>query len=134
MRAPALFGAVSKFIEAIDAVVRVERDLVPLLLGELQCEVGTVTADDAILTIEVRDYESFIIRLLGFGTAVRLLEPAVLVERVKSGAHRPLLDGDVQGTLLQMAADREPLYREVADAIVSVDNRSVSDIVEAILR
>ena len=60
--------------------------------------------------------------------------PTVLVERVKSGAHRPLLDGDVQGTLLRMAADREPLYREVADAIVSVDNRSVADIVEAILR
>ena len=70
--------------EPVSAVVRVERDLVPLLLGELQCEVGTVTADDVILTIEVRDYESFIIRLLGFGTAVRLLEPPVLVERMQA--------------------------------------------------
>lgn len=61
-------------------------------------------------------------------------DPLVLVDRVKSGGHRPLLDGDAQGTLLRMAADREPLYREVADVIVSVDNRSVSDIVEAILR
>ena len=61
-------------------------------------------------------------------------DPLVLVDRVKSGGHRPLLDGDAQGTLLQMAADREPLYREVADVIVSVDNRSVYDIVEAILR
>jgi shikimate kinase len=61
-------------------------------------------------------------------------DPLVLLERVKSGQHRPLLDGDARGTLLQMAADREALYREVADVIVSVDNRSVADIVEAILR
>jgi shikimate kinase len=61
-------------------------------------------------------------------------DPATLVERVKSGAHRPLLDGDPQGTLEKMSTEREALYREVADAIVSVDNRSVSDIVEAILR
>lgn len=61
-------------------------------------------------------------------------DPAVLVERVKSGGHRPLLDDDPEGMLRRMAADREALYREVADAIVSVDNRSVADVVEAVLR
>lgn len=61
-------------------------------------------------------------------------DPATLVERVKSGVHRPLLDGDPEGTLRTMAATRESLYRDVADAIVSVDNRSIADIVEAILR
>ena len=29
---------------------------------------------------------------------------------------------------------REPLYREVADAIVSVDGRSAHDVAEAVLR
>lgn len=61
-------------------------------------------------------------------------DPATLVERVKSTAHRPLLDDDPAGTLLRMFRDREALYREVADAIVLVDNRSVGDVVEAVLR
>ncbi len=33
-----------------------------------------------------------------------------------------------------MRQEREALYREVADAVVSVDHRSVNEIVEAILR
>ena len=61
-------------------------------------------------------------------------DPATLVERVKSGGHRPLLDADPAGTLQRMFDEREALYREVADAIVLVDNRSVSDVVEAVLR
>jgi len=60
--------------------------------------------------------------------------PAVLVERVTSGVHRPLLDEDPAGTLRRMHDDREELYREVADAIVLVDHRSVSEVVEAVLR
>jgi shikimate kinase len=61
-------------------------------------------------------------------------DPDTLVERVKGAAHRPLLDDDAEGTLRRMCADREPLYREVADAIVLVDSRSVNDVVEAVLR
>ncbi len=61
-------------------------------------------------------------------------DPATLVERVRSGGHRPLLDGDPAGTLQRMSEERAPLYREVADAIVLVDHRSLSDIVEAVLR
>lgn len=61
-------------------------------------------------------------------------DPATLVERVKGSGHRPLLDADPAGTLQQMKVEREPLYREVADAIVLVDHRSVSDVVEAVLR
>ena len=33
-----------------------------------------------------------------------------------------------------MFAEREPLYREVADAIVSVDNRSVNEVAHAVVR
>lgn len=61
-------------------------------------------------------------------------DPSTLVDRVKGGGHRPLLDGDAAGTLQRMFNERESLYREVADAIVLVDNRSVSDVVEAVLR
>lgn len=60
--------------------------------------------------------------------------PMVLVERVKGGPHRPLLDDDPEGVLTKMFAAREGLYREVADAIVTVDNRSIHDVVEAVLR
>jgi len=60
--------------------------------------------------------------------------PATLFERVRNGVHRPLLDDDPEGTLQRMYEHREPLYREVADLIVCVDDRSVSDVVEAVLR
>jgi shikimate kinase len=61
-------------------------------------------------------------------------DPALLVDRVKSGSHRPLLDDDPAQALQTMAELRTNLYREVADAIVTVDNRSVGEVVEAILR
>ncbi len=61
-------------------------------------------------------------------------DPAVLVERVTGGPHRPLLDDDPEGVLQRMYAEREALYREVADAIVTVDGRSVNEVVEAVLR
>ena len=61
-------------------------------------------------------------------------DPALLVARVTSGAHRPLLDDDPAGTLARMHESREALYREVADAVISVDHRSIEDVVEAVLR
>jgi shikimate kinase len=61
-------------------------------------------------------------------------DPGLLADRVKGGPHRPLIDDDPEGTLRRMYEDRAELYREVADAIVTVDNRSVNDVVEAVLR
>lgn len=58
----------------------------------------------------------------------------VLVDRVRNGPHRPLLDADPAGTLRAMAAEREALYREVADAVVSVDQRSIRDVAQAVMR
>ncbi len=63
-----------------------------------------------------------------------LADVDVLLARVRNGMHRPLLDDDPEGTLRKMFDDRAPLYREVADAIVSVDQRSVSDVAQAVLR
>jgi shikimate kinase len=74
--------------------------------------------------------------LRGSGARVVWLcaDPATLAERARGGAHRPLLDQDPAATLQRMFVEREALYREVADAIVLVDNRSITDVVEAVLR
>jgi len=61
-------------------------------------------------------------------------DPALLAERVRSGTHRPLLDDDPLAALHAMNEVREPLYREVADAVVTVDGRSVAEVVDAVLR
>lgn len=61
-------------------------------------------------------------------------DPSSLVERVRAGGHRPALDGDPAGMLRTMHEVREPMYREVADLIISVDGRSPGEVVEAVLR
>lgn len=61
-------------------------------------------------------------------------DTALLADRVRAGVHRPALDDDPAGTLRRMHETREPLYREVADVVVSVDGRSVGDVVDAVLR
>ena len=60
-------------------------------------------------------------------------EPAVLVTRVRSGDHRPLLAADPLAVLEGMKAAREPLYREVADHIVDVGHTPVTQVVESVL-
>lgn len=63
-----------------------------------------------------------------------LADVDVLLERVGNGMHRPALDHDPEKALRAMLESRATLYREVADAIVSVDHRSVSDVTQAVLR
>jgi shikimate kinase len=63
-----------------------------------------------------------------------LADVDLLLERVRNGRHRPLLDDDPEGTLRRMYAERSPLYQDVADAIVSVDHRSINDVAGAVLR
>lgn len=60
--------------------------------------------------------------------------PEAVADRVKSGQHRPLLDSDPDAVLRKMWSEREPLYREVADAIVGVEGRTVQEVLEAVLR
>ncbi|MGZ4730387.1 MAG: shikimate kinase [Acidimicrobiales bacterium] len=47
---------------------------------------------------------------------------AVLAERVVSGTHRPLLADDPRADLERLAAQREPLYAEVADLRLESDD------------
>ena len=63
-----------------------------------------------------------------------LADVDLLLNRVKAGMHRPLLDEDPEGTLRKMYEERSDLYQEVADAIVSVDHRSIHDVAGAVLR
>ena len=63
-----------------------------------------------------------------------LADVDVLVARVRNGAHRPLLDDDPEAVLRALYEVREPLYQEVADAVVSVDHRTPQDVAKAVLR
>jgi shikimate kinase len=49
--------------------------------------------------------------------------PDTLARRIQAGhgAHRPLLADDPAGALRTLDAEREPCYREVADAVIDVD-------------
>ncbi len=56
-----------------------------------------------------------------------------LARRVERNRHeRPLLGDDPLGRLSQLSSEREPLYAEVADILVDVDQRAVSELVDLI--
>jgi len=57
------------------------------------------------------------------------------LNRVRGGRGRPLLKGaDLPARLAALRAEREPLYREIADITVSTDNRRVARVAEIIQR
>lgn len=61
-------------------------------------------------------------------------DPVVLAQRVRAGRdHRPLVDGDPVERLRVLAADRDESYRLAATATVEVGERSLDDVVTAIL-
>lgn len=57
-----------------------------------------------------------------------------VLPRVGTGSGRPLLNGDVAGRWLRLAAERAPIYASVANHIVDTDARSVREVVKEILR
>jgi len=73
-------------------------------------------------------------RLLGMHTPVVWLraEVATLVRRLGAGTGRPLLAGDAAGALARLDAERRPLYAEVADVTVDVDDLSPDEVVDRI--
>ena len=60
-------------------------------------------------------------------------DPAVLADRVRKGAHRPLLADDPMQTLRSLDAARRALYEEVADHIVETSGRAVDDVFAELL-
>jgi shikimate kinase len=74
-------------------------------------------------------------RALMAGTTVVWLraDPGTLAVRVGSGIGRPLLGGDPAGALVALDAVRRPLYEEVADVVVDVDDLDPPTVVDRIL-
>ena len=68
------------------------------------------------------------------GTVVWLrARPQTLAARVGDGAGRPLLDDDPAAALVDLNAVRAPLYAEVADIVIDVDDLSPAEVAERIL-
>ncbi len=56
------------------------------------------------------------------------------VRRTRRGRERPLLDSeDPRKTLEELLSIRDPLYREIADAIVETDGRKVKSVADEII-
>ena len=68
-------------------------------------------------------------RLLGLHRPVVWLRAPLetLIARVRRGEGRPLLDDDPAGAMTRLEAERRPLYEEVADLVVDVDNDHPAD-------
>ncbi len=49
--------------------------------------------------------------------------------RVGMNRSRPLLLGNIRGQLVQLLAQREPVYRELASVTIETDERSIGDVV-----
>ncbi|MGP0031351.1 MAG: shikimate kinase [Acidimicrobiales bacterium] len=68
------------------------------------------------------------------GTVVWLrARPETLVARVGDGAGRPLLDGDRPTTVRELDAVRRPLYAELADLTIDVDDLSPEQVVALVV-
>lgn len=60
-------------------------------------------------------------------------EIGVLVDRLSTSAERrPLLDGDAGSALRELALEREPLYRSVAEVAVDVTDKTRPEVVDAV--
>jgi len=59
-------------------------------------------------------------------------QPALLATRLGAATHRPLLDADPAGALERLYAVRRPLYEEVADIAVDVDDLTPDQVVACI--
>lgn len=59
--------------------------------------------------------------------------PRTLVRRVGSGEGRPLLTGGLLERVSQLESDRRPLYEEIAQAIVDVDELDAEDVANRVM-
>jgi shikimate kinase len=85
-------------------------------------------AGGTVLREENRD------RMREAGTVVWLrADPSVLADRVRNGAHRPLLQDDPGATLLRLDAERRALYDGVADHVIDTTGRSPEDVFRELL-
>ena len=99
------------------------RDREEAVIDDLTRLTGIVlaTGGGAVLRAASRE------RLKQNGTVVYLYAaPAVLWQRVQNSRHRPMLQAeDPRARLFELFAQRDPLYREVADHVVPSDREAV---------
>jgi shikimate kinase len=100
------------------------RDREEASIAELVVRTGIVLATGGGAVIRTANRE----RLKANGTVVYLhAEPTTLRERTRKSRHRPLLNtADPLARLMELYAQRDPLYREVADFVVESDRDHVT--------
>ena len=99
------------------------RDREEAVIDDLTKLTGIVlaTGGGAVLRAASRE------RLKQNGTVIYLYAaPAVLWERVQNSKHRPMLQAaDPRERLFELFAQRDPLYREVADHVIPSEREAV---------
>lgn len=102
------------------------------MLEELTSRQGVLvaTGGGAVLSEESRKF------LVARGTVIYLNAPLEQqVERTANDRNRPLLqEGDPGETLARLHAERDPLYREIADHVFPADKRSARALANEIAR
>lgn len=99
------------------------RDREEATLAELVLRTGIVLATGGGVVIRAANRE----RLKANGTVLYLhAEPSTLRERTRRSRHRPLLNAaDPFARLTELYAQRDALYREVADRVIDSDRERV---------
>jgi len=99
------------------------RDREEATLAELVARTGIVLATGGGVVIRALNRE----RLKANGTVLYLhADPATLRERTRRSRHRPLLNAaDPLARLMDLYAQRDALYREVADRVIESDRERV---------
>jgi shikimate kinase len=95
------------------------RDREQAVIGDVALRTNIVLATGGGCVIRVANRE----RLRDNGTVVYLhAEPATVYARTRRNRHRPLLNtADPLARLTELYAQRDPLYREIADRVVESD-------------
>lgn len=57
---------------------------------------------------------------------------SALGERASRGAHRPLLDGDVEDRLMALDGERRVLYQSVADVRLDTTGKGIAEVVQEV--
>ena len=85
-------------------------------------------AGGAVLSLENRQM------IKTSGTVVWLrATPKHLAARVGEGIGRPLLGDDPAEAMVRLSAQREPYYREVATAVIDVDDLAVHEVADKVM-
>ena len=111
-------GRTAAQILAADGLAQLRRAESQVLTLTLSMPSPLVAGVAAGVVLDPRDRE----RLRAGGHVVWLkASPATIVRRLTRGSHRPFLDADPEATLTAMAAERDPLFAEVAHQVLDMD-------------